>query len=70
MTLRGYIVALTTIVESIHSIKNTMTNGETFTECDVISREGTPYVFAVTVTYDTDSGNIVSTDFEPVMDIE
>jgi hypothetical protein len=42
---------------------------ETFTECEVIS-PGTPYVFAVTVTYDTDSGKIVSTDFEPVMDIE
>jgi hypothetical protein len=45
-------------------------SSETFTECDVISREGTPYVFAVTVTYDTDSGEIVSTDFAPVMDIE
>jgi hypothetical protein len=43
---------------------------ETFTECEVISPAGTPYVFAVTVTYDTDSGDIVSTDFSPVMDIE
>jgi hypothetical protein len=45
-------------------------SSETFTECEVISPKGTPYVFAVTVTYSPDGGGIVSTDFEPVMDIE
>jgi len=41
--------------------------GETFTECEVIHPDKTDYVFAVTVTYDTDSGEIVGTDFEGVI---
>lgn len=46
-----------------------MTN-ETFTECDVIHVENTGIVFAVTVTYDTETGEITATDFEGVIDAQ
>jgi hypothetical protein len=45
-------------------------NKETFTECAVIHPDNTGIVFAVTVTYNTDTGNIVTTDFEGVLDTQ
>ena len=45
-------------------------SNDTFTECEVLNPDGTKYVFAVTVTYDTDSGVIQSTDYQPVMRTE
>ena len=47
-----------------------MTNNDKFTECEVIHVEDTGIVFAVTVTYSTDSGKILSTDFEGVIDAQ
>jgi len=45
-------------------------SNDTFTECEVIHPEDTGIVFAVTVTYDTNTGEIVSTDYAGVLDTE
>lgn len=47
-----------------------MTNDNTFTECGIVNPPETKYVFAVTVTYDTNDGEILTTDYEPVMSIK
>ena len=44
-----------------------MSDDQTFTETDVVCKEGLDYVFAVTITYNTDTGEIVSTDYTPVL---
>jgi len=46
-----------------------MSNDNTFTECEVVPVVEEGIVFAVTVTYDTDTGEIVSTDFTAVIDV-
>jgi len=43
-----------------------MSNNDTFTECEVLHFKDHKAIFAVTVTYSTETGEIVSTDYEGV----
>jgi len=40
---------------------------KTFTECKVVYPAGTEYVFAITVKYNTQTGEILRVDYEPVL---
>lgn len=43
-----------------------MPNNETYTEADTVNIEKMQQIMAVTTTYDTDTGEIIDTDFELV----